>query len=47
MWMIGGKLVDILTRPENYWAQWTQFLSVAACGCAFVTPFACAPSSGG
>jgi hypothetical protein len=47
MWMIGGKLVDILTRRENYFAQWTQIAPVAACGCAFVTPFACAARSGG
>ena len=43
--MIGGKLVDILTRQENFFAHRPQFTRVAACGCAFVTPFACAAPS--
>jgi hypothetical protein len=42
MWMIGGKLVDILTRRENFLALWLKFARDAACGCAFVSPFACA-----
>ena len=39
--MNGGKLVDILTRGENFVGSRSGFLRDAACGCVFALPFAC------